>query len=84
MKGIAHGRCSSRAASACALNYKHRGVHLGTLGSCQPGKHHSRRSWWGAAPQEHEQGFLLCPGTQDGAGAAPGGRVSVQAPWQRL
>lgn len=84
MKGIAHGKSSGRVASTCALNYKHCAVHLGTLGSCQPEKHHSRVCWWGAAPQQHEEGFLLYPGTQNGAGAAPGVRVSAQGLWQRL
>lgn len=84
VKGIAHSKCSGRAASACALNYKHCGVHLGTLGSCQPDKNHSRICWQGASPQQHEEGFLLCPGSQNGAGAAPGVRVSVQGLWQRL
>lgn len=66
VKGIAQGKFSGSTASSCALNYKHCGVHLGTLGSCQPDKHHSRTCWQGAGPQEHEEGFLLYPGTQNG------------------
>lgn len=51
VKGIAQGKFSGSTASSCALNYKHRGVHLGTLGSCQPDKHHSRTCWRGLVPR---------------------------------
>lgn len=85
MKGIVHDKCSSSVASTCALNHKHCGVHLGTLGSCQPDQHHSRTCWQGAAPQEHEEGFLLDPGTQnwnllgcEGEGACPGSVQRLQ------